>query len=244
MVEAGDAVVDDLVLVGEAELLLDLDLYRKAMAVPSRLAGHVTAAHGVEARVEVLEDAAPHVVDARAAVRGWGTFVEDPVGRTLAAAEALGEDILVAPTIEHRLLERDGVERGYGIERHPCTLRAPPEALRTEMARWTGCYDVERDGVVLHVHVQPSVGRTAIVGRHGDAVKLRVAAPPVDDRANVAVSELLADLFGIKETAIELVSGPKSRVKRFRLKGVDVDTFEGRLDAAVDAKGGPRATRH
>jgi uncharacterized protein len=112
------------------------------------------------------------------------------------------------------------------------------------MARWTGCYDIERDGVVLHVHVQPSAGRTAIVGRHGDAVKLRVAAPPVDDRANAAVSELLADLFGIKETAIELVSGGKSRVKRFRLKGVDVDTFEARLDAGVDASGGPRATRH
>jgi uncharacterized protein len=112
------------------------------------------------------------------------------------------------------------------------------------MVHWNDCYTVERDAVVLRVHVQPSAGRTAIVGRHGDAVKVRVAAPPVDDRANVAVGELLADLFGIKVGDVELVSGGKSRVKRFRLKGADVDTFDARLDAGVDATGGPRAARH
>ncbi len=112
------------------------------------------------------------------------------------------------------------------------------------MARWTDTYTVERDAVVLRVNVQPSAGRTAILGRHGDAVKLRVAAPPVDDRANVAVGELLADLFGIKAADVALVSGEKSRVKRFRLKGVDVETFDARLDAAVEETGGPRATRH
>jgi uncharacterized protein (TIGR00251 family) len=113
-----------------------------------------------------------------------------------------------------------------------------------EMAHWNACYDIERDAVVLHVHVQPGAGRTTVVGRHGDAVKLRVAAPPVDDRANTAVTELLADLFGIKESAVELVSGAKSRVKRFRLRGVDVETLDARLDTAVDDTGGPRAARH
>jgi uncharacterized protein len=112
------------------------------------------------------------------------------------------------------------------------------------MARWNGCYDIERDAVVLHVHVQPRAGRTAVVGRHGDAVKLRVAAPPVDDRANTAVVDLLAELFGIKTADVELVSGGQSRMKRFRLKGVDLETFDARLDAAVDDTGGPRAARH
>jgi uncharacterized protein (TIGR00251 family) len=113
-----------------------------------------------------------------------------------------------------------------------------------EMARWNGCYDIERDAVVLHVHVQPSAGRTAVVGRHGDAVKMRVAAPPVEDRANAAVTELLAELFGIKASAVELVSGGSSRMKRFRLRGVDVETIDSRLDTAVDDTGGPRAARH
>ena len=113
------------------------------------------------------------------------------------------------------------------------------------MARWNGCYDIERDdAVVLRVHVQPGAGRTTVVGRHGDAVKLRVAAPPVENRANTAVAELLADLFGIKASAVEVIAGGKSRVKRFRLRGVDVETLDARLDAAVDDTGGPRAARH
>ena len=112
------------------------------------------------------------------------------------------------------------------------------------MARWAGCYDVEKDAIVMHVHVQPRAGRTAVVGRHGDAVKLRVAAPPVDDRANRAVAELLAELFGVKSADVELTSGATSRVKRFRLRGVDVEEVDGRLDAAVDDTGGPRAARH
>ena len=47
-------------------------------------------------------------------------------------------------------------------------------------------------GVVLAVHVQPGAGRTEVVGRHGDALKLRVAAPPTGNRANDAVVELVA----------------------------------------------------
>ena len=74
------------------------------------------------------------------------------------------------------------------------------------MARWSGCYEIERDTVVLHVHVQPRAGRTAVVGRHGNAVKLRVAAPPVDHRANTAVAQLLAELFGITTGDVELLS--------------------------------------
>ena len=112
------------------------------------------------------------------------------------------------------------------------------------MARWAGTYDVEKDGIVVHVHVQPRAGRTAVVGRHGDAVKLRVAAPPVDDRANRAVADLLAELFGVKGDNVELTEGATSRVKRFRVKGVDVDEVDTRLDAAVDDTGGPRAARH
>jgi hypothetical protein len=75
-------------------------------------------------------------------------------------------------------------------------------------------------------------------------VKLRVAAPPVDDRANAAVGELLAELFGVEPASVELVSGATSRVKRFRIRGADVEGLDARLDAAVDDTGGPRAARH
>jgi uncharacterized protein (TIGR00251 family) len=106
--------------------------------------------------------------------------------------------------------------------------------------RWSDCYDVRDDGVVLHVHVQPSAGRTAIVGRHGHAVKVRVAAPPVDDRANDAIVALLAGLTELPAAKVEVVSGGHSRSKRVRLAGLDADALEIVLDTALTQAGGPR----
>jgi uncharacterized protein len=100
------------------------------------------------------------------------------------------------------------------------------------------------DAVVLRVHVQPGAGRTAVVGRHGDAVKVRVAAPPEGGRANDACVALLAEVFGLPEASVTLSGGPKSRHKRFRLEGVDLDEFstllERTLDAGAAAGQGPR----
>src|SRR5688572_8297373 len=95
----------------------------------------------------------------------------------------------------------------------------------------TPLYAVNDDGsVVLHVHAQPGAGRTQITGRHGDAVKVRVAVPPEHGRANDALVVALADAFGIGTRDVSLVSGEKSRTKRFRLKVDDVDAFADRLD--------------
>jgi hypothetical protein len=52
-------------------------------------------------------------------------------------------------------------------------------------------------GVVVHVHVLPRSGRTEIVGRHGDALKVRVAAPPVDGQATDAARVALAAALGV-----------------------------------------------
>ena len=89
------------------------------------------------------------------------------------------------------------------------------------------------DAVVLHVHVQPGAGRAAVVGRHGTALKIRVAAPPEGGRANAACVDLLAETFGLKADQLELVSGPSSRVKQFKLSGVDVDAFRVQLERLV-----------
>ncbi len=107
-------------------------------------------------------------------------------------------------------------------------------------------YSIEDDAVVLSVHVQPRAGRSAVLGRHGRALKLRVAAPPVDERANTAATALLAEEFGVPTGDVELVSGQRSRLKRFRIRGVDRDEFATQLRRTVDtadrAAGPP--TRH
>lgn len=91
------------------------------------------------------------------------------------------------------------------------------------------------DTVVLHVHVQPGAGRSAVVGRHGGALKVRVAAAPEGGRANTACADLLAETFGLKPAQVELVSGPSSRAKQFALRGVDVDAFRVQLERLVGA---------
>ena len=89
------------------------------------------------------------------------------------------------------------------------------------MSDWSGCYDEDRGGVVLRVHVQPRAARPGAVGRHGDALKVRVASPPVDDRANREVEALIASLVGVPVAAVTGVGGGRSRAKRVRLDGVD-----------------------
>ena len=91
------------------------------------------------------------------------------------------------------------------------------------------------DAVVLAVHVQPGAGRSAVVGRHGAALKVRVAAAPEQGRANQACAELLAETFGVRPAAVELVSGDASRSKRFRISGLDLDEFRRRLERVVGA---------
>jgi uncharacterized protein (TIGR00251 family) len=101
------------------------------------------------------------------------------------------------------------------------------------VARTSDLYDVERDAVVLRVHVQPGAGRSAVVGRHGTSLKVRVAAPPVDGRANVAATALVAETLGVKEGDVELVSGQRSRLKRFRIAGIEAEDVEFRLCQAL-----------
>ena len=98
---------------------------------------------------------------------------------------------------------------------------------------------VDGEGVVLAVHVQPRAGRTAVVGRHGDALKVRVAAPPVDDRANQATTALVAEVLDVPASQVQLVSGERSRLKRLRVDGMDLETAVERLERALEEAAEP-----
>ena len=85
------------------------------------------------------------------------------------------------------------------------------------------------DGVILRLHVQPGAKRTELAGRHGDAMKIRLAAPPVDGKANACLLAYLADVLEVPTSAVELLSGASARAKRVRVAGISADRAERRL---------------
>ena len=79
----------------------------------------------------------------------------------------------------------------------------------------------EKDGTVsFAVRVQPRASSDEIVGEHQDGLKIRLTAPPVDDRANQALCKLLAMRLKVPLTAVRIASGERSRTKRVEIFGV------------------------
>jgi uncharacterized protein (TIGR00251 family) len=83
------------------------------------------------------------------------------------------------------------------------------------------------DGVVVEVWVVPGASRSGVVGLHGDALKVRVAAPPERNRANAALEDLLAAAAAADRAAV--VAGGTGRRKRVLLEGVSAADAEARL---------------
>lgn len=88
------------------------------------------------------------------------------------------------------------------------------------------------NGVVLALHVQPGAKKTEVVGPHGEALKIRLAAPPVDGKANAALLAFIAAKVGAGRAAVELVGGQTSRAKRVRIAGLEPEQVEHSLGAA------------
>ena len=65
----------------------------------------------------------------------------------------------------------------------------------------------------LALHIQPGAKRTEIAGPHGDALKVRLQAPPVDGKANAALLDFLAKRIGLARSSVTLISGQASRRK-------------------------------
>lgn len=78
------------------------------------------------------------------------------------------------------------------------------------MKTWLRC---DEGRVRLTLHVQPGARKTEAAGEHGDCLKIRLAAPPVDGKANAALLAWLAERFGVARREVALLSGDKSRRK-------------------------------
>ena len=77
--------------------------------------------------------------------------------------------------------------------------------------------------VTLRVHAQPGARATEVADLHGGALKIRVAAPATEDRANAALVDFLSAAFKVPRRSVTLAPGAKSREKRFAISGSTVD---------------------
>ena len=75
----------------------------------------------------------------------------------------------------------------------------------------------------LAIRVQPRAKRSEVAGERGGAVVIRVSAPPVDGKANQAVTRLIAKALGVGRTSVRVVRGERSRDKVVEVDGVDPD---------------------
>jgi uncharacterized protein (TIGR00251 family) len=90
-----------------------------------------------------------------------------------------------------------------------------------------------RDGrdLVLEVRVQPRASRSELAGLHGDRVRVRLQAPPVDGRANAALVEFLAEAFGVPRARVTIEHGLAGRDKRVRIR--DAGTVAVQIKALI-----------
>jgi hypothetical protein len=108
-------------------------------------------------------------------------------------------------------------------------------------------FDEIEDGtkVRLRVHVRPGSGRAGVVGTYGNALHVRVAAPPVAGRANEEVVKLLSDVLDVEGSKIEISGGERSADKRFVIEVSDLAELRKRLHEVVEeAAGGGTGTKH
>ncbi|OIR18433.1 hypothetical protein GALL_17620 [mine drainage metagenome] len=79
------------------------------------------------------------------------------------------------------------------------------------------------DVLTLTLHIQPGAKRTEVAGLHGMALKIRLAAPPVEGRANDALLKFIAESFGVPLRQVELKQGGQSRHKIVAITGSKVE---------------------
>ena len=87
-----------------------------------------------------------------------------------------------------------------------------------------------KSGCVFQVRVVPRSRQEKVVGLHGDALKIRLTAPPEKGKANRALQEFLAGRLGVSRSDVEILSGHTSRHKRVRVENVSAGAIHALLD--------------
>lgn len=79
-------------------------------------------------------------------------------------------------------------------------------------------HDARTDVVTLRIHVVPGATRSAIAGTHGNRLKVRIAARPIDGEANAALCAFVADAFGVATRRVTVVAGHSGRAKTLSIE--------------------------
>ena len=85
------------------------------------------------------------------------------------------------------------------------------------------------DGVLLTVRVIPRARRAGLAGTRDNALLVRLTAPPVDGAANAELIEVLARAFDTSKRHVTITAGERSRIKRVRLQGVNIETVRSQI---------------
>ena len=88
----------------------------------------------------------------------------------------------------------------------------------------------DNGGITLTLHIQPGAKKTEFAGLHGDALKIRLAAPPVDGKANEALLKFVADTLKLPKSAVNLKSGQSSRRKVLEVQGASAEAVARLID--------------
>ena len=87
----------------------------------------------------------------------------------------------------------------------------------------------------IKVYVQPRASKSGVVGMHGDSIRIRLAAPPVDNAANEALTDLVAELLGIARRSVRIAAGHTSRRKVIEIDGLTAAAASSALLARSEA---------
>lgn len=101
---------------------------------------------------------------------------------------------------------------------------------------WADALEAESDAITLHVYVQPRAGRSRLVGPYDGMVKVALAAPPVDGKANAALVRWLASTLDVPRREVRIISGLSSRRKVVRVAGLTVAGVCRALDGACTTR--------
>ncbi len=99
----------------------------------------------------------------------------------------------------------------------------------------SGCYRLSKENeLILNLKIQAQAKTPEFSGRHGDSIKLKIAAPPVDGKANEEVIRFLSRTLGLPQNCIEIIKGLKSSHKQVILRNIDPERVLELLQTATN----------